>query len=215
MKQPVGTSRSGDGQQASDRREEILAVATRLFHERGYRDTSLDDIAAAIGFTKAAIYYWFDSKETIFFEIHTRLLRRAHAEIEVIATGDGSPLVRMHRMLRSRLDLILEERQVPQIFYEERGIMSAERERQIRDQQSRYEQLFRAVFDEGVALGVFQPLDPTIAIPALLGACSWHYRWMRLGDRLQEEAVREAIVQMLGRGYLAPAPPRRPRRNRS
>ena len=53
-----------------DRRAQIVRIATRLFSENGYAQTTLDDVAAEIGFTKPAIYHWFDSKDQILFEIH-------------------------------------------------------------------------------------------------------------------------------------------------
>jgi AcrR family transcriptional regulator len=50
---------------ASDTRDRILAVATELFSEQGYDATSLRQIADRLGFTKAALYYHFQSKEQI------------------------------------------------------------------------------------------------------------------------------------------------------
>src|SRR5690349_1916091 len=50
---------------AADTRERILEVARRLFTEHGYDGTSLRDIADELGFTKAALYYHFQSKEQI------------------------------------------------------------------------------------------------------------------------------------------------------
>jgi AcrR family transcriptional regulator len=50
---------------ASDTRDRILAVASELFVEQGYDATSLREIADRLGFTKAALYYHFQSKEQI------------------------------------------------------------------------------------------------------------------------------------------------------
>jgi AcrR family transcriptional regulator len=50
---------------ASDTRDRILAVACELFSEQGYDATSLREIADRLGFTKAALYYHFQSKEEI------------------------------------------------------------------------------------------------------------------------------------------------------
>ena len=60
---------------SGDTRERILAVATELFTEQGYDATSLRQIADRLGFTKAALYYHFQSKEQIF----TALLEPANA----------------------------------------------------------------------------------------------------------------------------------------
>jgi AcrR family transcriptional regulator len=54
-------------------RERILDVALDLFIEKGYDKTSLREIAAQLGFTKAALYYHFSSKEDILMALHQRL----------------------------------------------------------------------------------------------------------------------------------------------
>ena len=54
-------------------RQRILDIALELFTEQGYEKTSLRQIAERLGFSKAAIYYHFASKEDILFELHLRL----------------------------------------------------------------------------------------------------------------------------------------------
>jgi AcrR family transcriptional regulator len=56
-----------------DTRQRILDVALDLFTEQGYDGTSLREIAEQLGITKAAIYYYFESKEDILMALHLRL----------------------------------------------------------------------------------------------------------------------------------------------
>ena len=53
------------GRRTRDTRAEILDVAAELFAERGYDATSLREIAERLGITKAALYYYFRSKDDI------------------------------------------------------------------------------------------------------------------------------------------------------
>ena len=57
----------------TDTRRRAVEVALELFTEQGYDKTSLRQIAARLGFSKAAIYYHFASKEDILMELHLRL----------------------------------------------------------------------------------------------------------------------------------------------
>jgi AcrR family transcriptional regulator len=70
-----------DGRRAEARgtaRERLLDAAAEVFAERGYRASSVEDIAAAAGLTKGAVYWNFDSKEDVFFAlIEERVDRRA------------------------------------------------------------------------------------------------------------------------------------------
>jgi AcrR family transcriptional regulator len=54
---------------ALERREQLLVVARTIFAERGYRATTMDDVAAAAGFTKPILYQHFSSKEALYNEI--------------------------------------------------------------------------------------------------------------------------------------------------
>ena len=58
-------------------RESILEVATRLFIERGFDGTGLNDIADAVGLSRPALYYYFKSKEAILEELTTAVTRTA------------------------------------------------------------------------------------------------------------------------------------------
>ena len=60
-------------EEAKSTRERILDVALDLFIEKGYDKTSLREIAEPLGFSKAALYYHFASKEDILMALHMRI----------------------------------------------------------------------------------------------------------------------------------------------
>jgi len=62
-----------DGQEGSSTRERILDVALDLFTEKGFDGTSLREIAERLGVTKAALYYYFASKDDILMALHMRI----------------------------------------------------------------------------------------------------------------------------------------------
>jgi AcrR family transcriptional regulator len=81
-----------DGRRAEARgtaRERLLDAAAEVFAERGYRASSVEDIAAAAGLTKGAVYWNFDSKEDVFFAlIEERVDRRAR---ELMGVTEHAP----------------------------------------------------------------------------------------------------------------------------
>ncbi len=72
MPEPTDTS-ARKRRPRGEMRERILDVALELFNEQGYDKTSLREIADRLGVTKAALYYHFERKEDILFELHLRL----------------------------------------------------------------------------------------------------------------------------------------------
>jgi len=80
--------RARRGRPRGSTRERILDVALELFSERGYEQTSLREIAARLGVTKAALYFHFERKEDILFELHMRLHALARDALDQLADLD-------------------------------------------------------------------------------------------------------------------------------
>ncbi|MCH6470351.1 TetR/AcrR family transcriptional regulator [Sinomonas terrae] len=102
------TSRGGDhaASPPSGTRERIQAVALRLFSEQGYESTSMRQIAEELGFTKAALYYHFKSKE----DIVRALLETMRSEVAdlVMWAGSQEPGPDLRRQVIARWTAIMQ-----------------------------------------------------------------------------------------------------------
>ncbi|HME74258.1 MAG TPA: TetR/AcrR family transcriptional regulator, partial [Mycobacterium sp.] len=67
-----GSSRENGTANELSRREELLAVATKLFAARGYHGTRINDVADVVGLNKATVYHYYASKSLILFDIYRR-----------------------------------------------------------------------------------------------------------------------------------------------
>jgi AcrR family transcriptional regulator len=72
-------------------REGVLSAADRLFVERGFHATSVDQIAQAAGYTKGAVYSNFAAKEDVFFAVYERRMERAVRELERTLAASPDP----------------------------------------------------------------------------------------------------------------------------
>src|SRR4051812_47365244 len=77
-------------------RGDLIAAADRAFVEGGFHATSLDQIAAAAGYTKGAVYSNFASKEDLFFAVYEQRAEVAEAQIRELLAGD--PAVGLNRI---------------------------------------------------------------------------------------------------------------------
>lgn len=112
---PAGTARST--------RERILDVALDLFAEQGYDKTSLREIADAMGFTKAALYYHFASKEDMLMALHLRL---HDLGAQAVSRMDDRPhdLASWSAVLQEMVGLLFSQRQL--ILLHERNAAAIE-----------------------------------------------------------------------------------------
>jgi len=90
-------------------RERILDIALELFTIQGYDKTSLRQIAERLGYSKAAIYYHFDSKGAIFMALHQRLHDVGNAALDSIGDAEWT-LTTWAAVIDLLIDRILEHR---------------------------------------------------------------------------------------------------------
>lgn len=196
-------TRTGSGPRAaagSRRKVEIISTATSLFHEKGYHETSLDDIAERVGFSKPAIYYYFKSKDDILFAIVDRIVADALERIREIANRAGSVTDRLRALLTENTKVILENLEANTVFYASRGLLTPERERDVRDREREYTAVVRELYAEGVRAGELRDIDPAVATATLLGASIWTYRWFDPKGRLPIDQVAAEVAEMLLEG---------------
>ncbi|BBX08757.1 TetR/AcrR family transcriptional regulator [Mycolicibacterium aichiense] len=96
----IGRPRNNaDSAATTSPRTEIVNAATRLFSEKGYAQTTMSDIARAVGLQQSSLYYWFRNKEQLLGE--ALLVNRAPLTfIAEVGAGSGSPAVKLYRLLR-------------------------------------------------------------------------------------------------------------------
>jgi AcrR family transcriptional regulator len=90
-----------------ERPDEIAEAALKLFCAKGYNSTTIDEIAAAAGITKGAVYHHFDSKEAVLESAMTaffdRAFQQATADVNKLPLTDAAS--RVHAILSAAFDL--------------------------------------------------------------------------------------------------------------
>ena len=81
------TARLTRAERREQTRDDLIAAADRLFVEGGFHATSLDQIAAAAGYTKGAVYSNFASKEDLFFAVYERRAEVSQAQMRELAAA--------------------------------------------------------------------------------------------------------------------------------
>jgi AcrR family transcriptional regulator len=92
----MATARLTRAERREQTRDDLIAAADRLFVDGGFHATSLDQIAAAAGYTKGAVYSNFASKEDLFFAVYER--RAAVAEEQMVELFQGDAAAGLDRL---------------------------------------------------------------------------------------------------------------------
>src|SRR5258708_7191247 len=103
------------------RREEILAAATSVFAECGYRNADVQVIADRLGLGKGTVYRYFPSKRELFLAAVDRGVRRLHERVEADTANVPDPIDRIVQAVHAYLTFFAENRELVELFIQERA----------------------------------------------------------------------------------------------
>lgn len=156
-------------------REKMLAVAERLFAERGYDGTHLEHIAREVGVRKTALYYYFDSKEALYVSVLEGPVQELTDAVTGILGADLPVRERAERILAVSNELLAERpsyaRIVLRIFLDPVPLDAS----RIAPSIQRLVAAVVAFFEQGVDEGVFRKLSPLHTFQSALGMAIFHY----------------------------------------
>lgn len=187
-----------------ERGEEVYAAALRLFTEKGYHATSMQDIAAAVGLYKGSLYHYIGSKEDLLMRVFERAMGSLLIEVErIVADTSLSADQQLRLVLAAHVAAVAESREALTVYLYEFRALAGEALDVVRAQRQRYRELVEAVVERGVRLGEFAASDVEVATLGVLGMCNWVAQWYRPGGRLGPRQIAERFGDMLLNGLAA------------
>src|SRR5437899_12471055 len=93
-----------------DPRQENLRTSARLFQQRGYDATSMNDVAAALKLSKGGLYHHFQSKDEILFEIMNHAMEITQERVINPVRGISDPEERLRAVIRLHIEIVLSPR---------------------------------------------------------------------------------------------------------
>jgi|SRR5581483_11416498 len=188
---------------------EILRVAAEVLAEKGYYNTSLEEIAERLDLAKASLYHYFDSKEALLTAALGAVADEAIRRLTAIADEPGPAPERLRRLIIEQLQIItVDYPELSRLFLAHLEWPAVLRER-IADWHARHDAIFRAVIAEGVKDGELADIDVSVVRHNLTGALSFVPFWFkpegRFTDREAFERVADSVLLMFGVGSLPAA----------
>ncbi len=188
VEQPSGIGRrraaaQGEGRTAyTERRQEIITAAAGLFKTRGFRGTSIGQIAKALGTDRATLYYYIGSKEELFDEVVSDEVRANVARAQAIRDGEGTAPDKLYRLVTELMDSYAASYPFLYVFIQENLSHVSERRsewsQEMRKLNKTYEDCVVAIIETGVAEGTIRPVaEPWVLAYGLIGMVGWTNRW--------------------------------------
>jgi AcrR family transcriptional regulator len=172
------------------RRDQVIAVARRLYGERGTTDVSMDEIAAEAGVARSTVYVYFANRD----ELLRACLKGMHNQLlEDIAQTweeDAEPVHRLERLIEGMLERIDDDPAFFRLALMTQGMVIQGGEAVGNELASiglNIARLIRDLYDDGVASGIFRDIDPDEAV-SLVGQQIYGAMSVRAGEILSPPA---------------------------
>ncbi|WP_319449814.1 MULTISPECIES: TetR/AcrR family transcriptional regulator [unclassified Mycobacterium] len=193
------------------RRAAILAAATKLFAEQGFRETNLNQIAEELGFRRQAVYHYFPSKEEILYELVAAAGEAMTQSSQALFDAKVSPEVALADVVRSHVIVVLSRADIFRVQFSELNKLTGKRAEVLRDATSAYVRGIADVIKRGQKAGTFFRGSAMTQALLVVGMCNWTTDWYRADQaHLTIEEVAEYAAQMAISGLIdKPASTRR------
>ena len=188
-----------------DSRQEILRTAARLFQQRGYDATSMNDVAAALKLSKGGLYHHFQSKDEILFEIMNHAMDITQERVLAPVRSIADPEDRLRSLIRRHIEVVLSpvDREITVMLHENHPLPPILRKR-INIRKKEYihfvADLIADVQRTRQAKG---GVSPRAAAFALLGMINWIYQWYKPEGELQVQSLIPQFTSLIFGGILA------------
>ena len=208
-----------------DSRQEILRTAARLFQQRGYDATSMNDVAAALKLSKGGLYHHFQSKDEILFEIMNHAMEITQERVINPVRGIAGAQERLRALIRLHIEVVLSprDREITVMLHENHPLPPTLRKR-INARKKEYvhflegliaevqKEVRKEVPREAQKESQKEPLrgragsgrvSPRAAAFALLGMINWIYQWYKPEGDLQAQNLIPQFTDLVFWGILA------------
>jgi TetR/AcrR family transcriptional regulator, cholesterol catabolism regulator len=188
----------------SERRAEICRTAAQMIRERGFGATSVNDIARALGITKAGLYHYISSKEALLAEVLSFGLDQVDAEVVQPVQGIADPEERLRQLVIRHAAIVTRAHGAVTQLVDEMPHLPLAARRRITKRMRKYFDLLRDTLIELKNAGRLGDVDPTVAAFSILGMIHWLPRWFQQGRRLTSARVAEEIASLALSGLIRP-----------
>ncbi|WP_347813967.1 TetR/AcrR family transcriptional regulator [Actinomadura sp. KC06] len=159
-------------------KESLLRVAVKVFNERGYDGTSMDELSKRLGISKSAIYYHVAGKDELLQLAVDRALDGLFAASDEAAAVEGRAIDRLERLVRASVAVLVAEQPFVTLLLRVRGNTAVEKQALARRRE--FDRLVSGLVAEAEADGDIRPdIDPAITARLLFGLVNSLIEWYR------------------------------------
>ncbi|MFA7892177.1 TetR/AcrR family transcriptional regulator [Pseudomonas putida] len=182
------------------KRQAVLRAAVRIFNERGFHATLLEDVAISLGISKPTIYHYLGNKEQVLLQCVIHGLEQLIEAADAARQEPGRGIDRLRNYLRRYAEINMDDfgRCVIRTGDE---ALSEEGRKQFRGLKGEIDHAMRTLIEDAIKDGSIAPCDSKLLAFSLAGALNWPARWFSPEGKQTREEVAQQMVDLLTVGF--------------
>jgi AcrR family transcriptional regulator len=167
-----------------NRIQPLLEAAARLFATRGYKETTLRDIASETGMKPGSVYYHVASKQELLLAVYDEAVRGISSRLESAIAAEQDPWKKLEVAVVTHIETILDQNDFSRVMIGVLPDKAPEIQQELTTLRDGYEHLFMGIIDD---LPVREGVDKRLLRLMLLGAVNSTQSWFKEGETKPSE----------------------------
>jgi AcrR family transcriptional regulator len=183
-------------------KEKIIETSIELFDQKGFKETSVQDIVEAIGVTKGTFYYYFKSKEELLKDIClTYIEDLIRQQEEILEDPNQDCTAKLYDIVYMLIHNIKTQRRSARIFFREMRHLNELHLEEIKAKRKVFRENYQKLIEEGIGKREFKNhLNPDMLTFGILGITNWSYYWFNPEGEVSEEKLTEIYMDLILNG---------------
>ena len=182
------------------RKDQIYEVATKLFRERGYRSTSMRDLASAVGVEAASLYSHIKSKEGILKKICFDIAGEFDEAMNIVLEEGGNPEQMLRNAIREHIVVITRNLNASAVFLHDWRHLNEEDLNEFINIRKKYEDYLIEILDKGRDIGFFMIGDIRFTVRAVMSSVNWIYDWYQPDGKYSPQQIADRLCMLILNG---------------
>ncbi|MRX72239.1 TetR family transcriptional regulator [Bacillus lacus] len=183
-------------------KDRIIENSIRMFGEKGFNETSIQDVVDVLGVTKGTFYYYFTSKEQLLMDIHLQYIDNllSHQE-KIMENQEKDSKSKLYEIIFKLISDIEKQGLSAKVFFREMRNLSEDHLELIVPKREQFRKNIQQVLEDGIVKKEFRSdLPAEIVSLGILGMANWSYFWFNPSGKRTDSEVSGIFLKMLLEG---------------
>ena len=186
----------------SSKRDVIINVAADLFKEKGYKASSMRELATRVGVEAASLYNHIKSKDELLKEICFAVLKKFHTHLERLENEKLTGVEKVEKIVRFHVNEMMVNYEHVYVTDQNWRMLEEPGLTQYRELRRQYRRRFSAIVQKGIDANEIKQLDANSIVMVILNAIAAVDQWHRIIHKVRSEDLENIIVSMLVDGII-------------